>query len=57
MHKIIEYSLIGLAVLGAGIAMVAAWIFSMFMLMVPWLIKVGVLTGLVYLGLKLFGVL
>jgi hypothetical protein len=45
MHKIIEYSLIGLAVLGAGIAMVAVWIFSMFMLMVPWLIKVGVLTG------------
>jgi hypothetical protein len=57
MYKIFEYTLIGLAVVVAGIAMVAAWIFSMFLIIILYLIKVGVLAGLAYLGLRLFGVL
>ncbi len=57
MHKILELVAGAGIIIGAIILMVSAWIFTMILALLPWLIKVGVLAGLGYAALRLFGVI
>ncbi len=57
IRKVLEWAaVIGIAI-GGALTLFVGWLFLVFISLLPFLLKAGIIAGIVYIFLKLFGML